>query len=195
MTKPVSIKLPVSEEQIRELKCGDFVLLSGIIFTARDAAHKRLVKGETPESCDLNAQIIYHCGPVTVMNESGWTVTAAGPTTSGREEPYMDKIIKDFKLRAVIGKGGMGKNTLAACEKHGCVYLHAVGGTAQVLADTIERVEDVYWLDQLGPPEAIWKLQVKDFPAVVTMDSHGKSLHDNVEIKSKNKLKKLLQTK
>jgi tartrate/fumarate subfamily iron-sulfur-dependent hydro-lyase beta chain len=137
--------------------------------------------GALPEDISLRDGIIYHCGPVVMKDEHGkWTVTAAGPTTSIREEPYQGDIIKRFGIRGVIGKGGMGERTLAACKEAGCVYLHAIGGAAQVLAECIKEVRSVHFLDEFGSPEAIWELRVENLPAVVTMDSHGCSLHRDV---------------
>ncbi|MCB1125736.1 MAG: fumarate hydratase C-terminal domain-containing protein [Verrucomicrobiae bacterium] len=179
MTK---LTLPFSEEKIRALKVGDAVEITGVVFTGRDAVHKYLFKGgELPPEVNLQDGIIYHCGPVVIKDEADrWKVVAAGPTTSIREEPYQGQIIGQFGLRAIIGKGGMGEGTLAACREHGCVYLHAIGGAAQVLAEKITAVRDVYLMEKFGSPEAIWELEVQDFPAVVTMDSHGNSLHREV---------------
>ena len=137
--------------------------------------------------------ILYHCGPVVMKDERGqWKVTAAGPTTSIREEPYQADIIQRFGVRAVIGKGGMGEKTLAACREFGCVYLHAIGGAAQVLAECIKAVRGVYFMEEFGAPEAIWELEVENFPAVVTMDSHGRSLHREVFAASQAALEKRL---
>ena len=116
-------------------------------------------------------------------------VKAAGPTTSIREEPYEYDVMKNFGIRAVIGKGGMGKKTLAGCKEFGCVYLHAVGGAAQVYAEKIVKVNNVYLYDEVGAPEAIWEFEVKDFPVVVTMDSHGNSLHEKILEESTRNLK------
>jgi fumarate hydratase subunit beta len=178
----ISLCHPFSKEQIRSLKIGDEVLISGVIFTGRDAVHKYLHEGgQLPPEVNLQDGMIYHCGPVVLKDEQGnWRVTAAGPTTSIREEPYQGEIIRKFGLRGVIGKGGMGERTLAACKENGCVYLHAIGGAAQVLAECIMSVQNVYFLERFGSPEAIWQLEVKDFPAVVTMDAHGNSLHAQV---------------
>ncbi len=177
-----SLTLPFTEEKIRALKVGDEVLISGVLFTGRDAVHKYLHEGGTlPPGVNLRDGIIYHCGPVMMKQADGsYQCTAAGPTTSIREEPYQGQIIRDFGLRGVIGKGGMGDRTLAACREYGCVYLHAVGGAAQVLAECIKKVRNVYLLEQFGSPEAIWELEVEDFPAVVTMDAHGRSLHQEI---------------
>ena len=140
---------------------------------------------------DLQNAIIYHCGPVVIKEKGKWAVKAAGPTTSTREEPYQGDIIEKFSIRAVIGKGGMGPKTLEACRKIGCVYLHTIGGAAQVLAECVTDILGVY-LEQFGSPEAIWALRVKDFPAVVTMDSHGNSLHAAMLEQSKERLKAIL---
>jgi len=173
---------PISEEQIRALKVGESVAISGVVYTGRDAVHKYLHEGgELPEGVNLEGSIIYHCGPVVVKDDAGeWKVTAAGPTTSIREEPYQTDIMKKFGVRGVIGKGGMGPKTLAGCAENGGVYLHAIGGAAQVLAEHIAQVHNVYFLEEFGSPEAIWELEVNQFPAVVTMDSHGRSLHAEV---------------
>ncbi len=186
-----SIRLPMSEENVRALRAGDYVLLQGTLFTARDAVHKYLAEGNPPP-CDLNGSVIYHCGPVSVQEHGKWQVTAAGPTTSIREEPYMGSIIAACGVRGIIGKGGMGSQTLAACQHYGCVYFHAVGGAARVLAKAIREVRNVYWADKFGLPEAIWELAVTDFPVTVTMDSHGCSMHGEVERASGERLKALL---
>lgn len=176
------LQAPFTEEMMRSLRVGDEVAINGIVFTGRDAVHKYLHEGgELPPGVNLRDGIIYHCGPVVMQEPNGeWKVTAAGPTTSIREEPYQGQIIRDFGVRGVIGKGGMGDRTLAACAAHGCVYLHAIGGAAQVLAESVKKVRNVYLKEKFGSPEAIWELEVENFPAVVTMDSHGGSLHQEV---------------
>jgi fumarate hydratase class I len=188
------LKLPVSEEAIRELKVGDFVELTGRMITGRDAAHKWLIEGHRDEVASfMKDTVIYHCGPVVAENEDGsYDFVAAGPTTSIREEPYQADVIGRYGLRGVIGKGGMGKKTLEGLRQHGAVYLHAVGGAAQVLARAIPRVERVFMLSEFGVPEAMWVIEVERFPVMVTMDSHGGSLHDEIEEKSQAKMKELL---
>ena len=190
----VKLTTPIDEAAIRSLHAGDEVLISGRMYTGRDAVHKYLAGGGAlPEGVDLNGGVIYHCGPVVVESvEDGVTkyrITGAGPTTSIREEPYQAQIIAQFGVKGVIGKGGMGLKTLAACKESGAVYLHAVGGAAQVYAACIERVDDVYLKEEFGSPEAIWSLWVKDFPCIVTMDSHGDSLHETISSDSLDKLK------
>ncbi len=190
----MKLEFPFTEEKVRALKVGDAVEITGTVFTGRDAVHKYLHEGGTlPEGVSFREGIIYHCGPVVIKNAlDEWTVTAAGPTTSIREEPYQGEIIREFGIRAVIGKGGMGDRTLAACREYGCVYLHAIGGAAQVLAECVRKVRNVYFLKEFGSPEAIWELEVSDFPAVVTMDSHGNSLHKEVLAASQAELSKHL---
>ena len=183
---------PFEKKQILNLHVGDQVFISGKLFTGRDAVHKYLHEGN-PSPVDLKNQIIYHCGPVILQNDGGdYEVKAAGPTTSIREEPYQWEVMRDHGIVGVIGKGGMGSKTLQGNKDYGCVYFHAIGGAAQVLAEKIKSVDNVYLLEQFGSPEAIWELSVEDFPVVVTMDAHGKSLHKNVEEQSRNKLKELL---
>lgn len=190
----IEVRVPVSDETIRSLKVGDAVAISGVLFTGRDAVHKYLHEGgKLPSEVNLRGGILYHCGPVVIQDERGqWKVVAAGPTTSIREEPYQGQIIRDFGLRGVIGKGGMGDRTSAACREHGCVYFHAVGGAAQVLAECVKAVRNVYFLQEFGSPEAIWELEVENFPAVVTMDAHGNSLHKEVFATSQAELAKHL---
>jgi fumarate hydratase class I len=181
----VRLTTPLKESDVRGLKAGDIVLLSGVVFTGRDAVHHYLAKGgDLPVIRD---GVIYHCGPVVLEENGTYRVVAAGPTTSIREEPYQADVIHRFGIKAVIGKGGMGAKTLAACKEHGCVYLHAIGGAAQIYARCVEQVPNVY-LKQFGSPEAVWEMHVKDFPAVVTMDAHGRSLHQEVADDSKGRL-------
>jgi len=188
------LQTPLTEEAVRSLHVGDEVYLSGIVFTGRDAVHKYLHEGgQLPEGVSFRDGVIYHCGPVVMKDASGeWKVTAAGPTTSIREEPYQAQIIRDFGVRAVIGKGGMGDQTLAACRDYGCVYLHAIGGAAQVLAECVRKVRGVFFYEKFGSPEAIWELEVVDFPAVVTIDAHGNSRHREVLAASQAALAGLL---
>lgn len=188
----VNLSTPVSGEAIRALKVGDEVSITGVLFTGRDAVHKYLHEGgQLPPGVNLQGGILYHCGPVVVKDEAGnWKCVAAGPTTSIREEPYQWQIIRDFGVRGVIGKGGMAERTLEACKQYGCVYLHAIGGAAQVLAERIQRVSNVYMMEKFGAPEAIWEFQVVNFPAVVTMDAKGNSLHKEVYAASQAELAK-----
>ena len=188
------LTLPCTEAQTRALKVGDFVELSGRMITGRDAAHHWLLHGFRAEVAPfMKDSVIYHVGPVVKKHEDGhYSFVAAGPTTSAREEPFQADVIGKYGLRGVIGKGGMGPKTLAGLKEHGAVYFHAVGGTAQVLAQAVVKVEQVFQLKEFGVPEALWVIQVKDFPVVVTMDSHGGSLHAEVEKASKAKLEQLL---
>ncbi|TCS96641.1 fumarate hydratase [Hazenella coriacea] len=188
-TRQIELTAPITEEQIRDLKVGDVVIINGPMHTGRDALHKYLMDHDSP--VDLNGGVIYHCGPVMLKDEAGtWHVKAAGPTTSIREEPYQADIIKKFGIRAVIGKGGMGPKTLAGLKEHGAVYLNAIGGAAQYYANCIEKVDGVDFM-KFGVPEAMWHLQVKGFAAIVTMDSHGNSLHADVDKSSLEKLSEL----
>jgi fumarate hydratase class I len=184
--REVRLSAPISEDQIRALRVGDVVLISGPVFTGRDAVHAYLMKNDPP--VDLRGGVLYHCGPVVVKEADGsWKVTAAGPTTSIREEPYQADIVKRYGVRVVMGKGGMGPKTLAGLKASGAVYLNGIGGAAQFYARCIERVDGVS-LMEFGTPEAMWHLQVRDFPAIVTMDAHGNSLHQDVEEASGAKL-------
>jgi fumarate hydratase subunit beta len=202
-----TLNMPLSDEVIRSLKVGDPLLLNGIMITGRDAAHKWMVdtfikKTREPQGDDLqvyeaikpllNGSVIYHCGPVVAgLDTKQYKFVAAGPTTSIREEPYQGMVMKHFNIKGVIGKGGMGPKTLAACQDVPGVYLHAIGGAASLIAQTVTKVLGVYKLD-FGVPEAMWVTEIKDFPVVVTMDSHGSSLHVTVEAHSRQMLAELL---
>ncbi len=172
------LTLPAGEEDIRRIRVGDVVELAGPLFTGRDRVHAALAERESP--VNLRDGALYHCGPVVIRGADGnWRVTGAGPTTSMRHEPYQARVIERTGLRVIVGKGGMGGDTRAALQRHGAVYLTAVGGAAQVYADAVERVDGVEWLE-FGVPEALWKLRVRGFRAVCTMDSTGATLHEDV---------------
>ena len=201
------LTLPISDENIRQLNVGDTVSLSGTIITGRDAAHKWMIetfihKTREPQGDDLeiydaiksllDGGAIYHCGPVVGGLDSGdYRFVAAGPTTSTREEPYQGDVMRHFNAKAVIGKGGMGAKTLKACQEVPCVYLHAIGGAASLIAQSVQSVLGVYKLD-FGVPEAMWVIKVADFPTVVTMDAHGSSLHEQIKNLSKEALSELI---
>lgn len=188
--REIRLQPPLTEEDVRKLRVGDVVLISGPMVTGRDAMHKYLMKNDPP--IDLNGQIIYHCGPVMLKDEQGeWHVQAAGPTTSIREEPYQGEVMKKFGLRGVVGKGGMGPKTLAALQEFGGVYLHAIGGAAQIYGKNLKKVKNVHLLEKFGVPEAMWELECEDFAAIVTMDSHGGSLHAEVQTDSSARLEAL----
>jgi fumarate hydratase class I len=188
--REVALTTPVSEEQVRSLRVGDVVLISGEVFTGRDAVHAHLMKNPPP--VDMHGSILYHCGPVMLKQGDGWVVKAAGPTTSSREEPYQATVIQKYGVRAVIGKGGMGAKTLAELQRSGAVYLNAIGGAAQFYARAVAKVLGVH-LMEFGIPEAMWHLRVNNFVAIVTMDAHGNSLHANVERETGAKLAELQQ--
>lgn len=204
----IKLTMPISDEEIRELKIGDSVLLNGIMVTGRDAVHKWMIdtfieKKCVPERNDeevyekikpiLEGGVIYHCGPVVAGLDTGdYKFVAAGPTTSIREEPYQGAVMKHFNMKGVIGKGGMGEKTLQACRDIPCVYFHAIGGAATLIAQSVKKVLKVHKLE-FGVPEAIWVMDVEDFPVVVTMDSHGNSIHVNVEKKSKEIYEQLVK--
>jgi fumarate hydratase class I len=179
--REVVLSAPLTEEQVRSLKVGDIVIVNGDMYTGRDAVHAYLMKNPPP--VDLNGAVLYHCGPVMLKQGERWSVKAAGPTTSIREEPYQADVIKRYGVRAVVGKGGMGPKTLAAMKEAGAVYLNGIGGAAQFYARTVEEVLGVH-LMEFGIPEAMWHLKVNGFAAIVTMDAHGNSLHAGIEQES-----------
>lgn len=176
-------KTPISEEDVRKLRVGDIIYVSGIMVTARDEAHKRALeyyeKGEKPP-VDFEGIALYHCGPIVKKVNDEWVAVAAGPTTSTRMDLFEAEFIEKFNVRIIIGKGGMGEKTTKACEKYGAVYCAFVGGAAVLAANAIKRIKGVEWLD-LGMPEALWILEVENFgPLIVTIDSHGNNLHQEI---------------
>lgn len=202
------VTTPISDEAIRDLKVGDSVALSGMMVTGRDAAHKWMIetfikKTRAPQGDDmqvydelkklLNGSVIYHCGPVVSgLDTKEYKFLAAGPTTSIREEPYQADVMKHFNVKGVIGKGGMGAKTLKGCQETPGAYFHAIGGAASFLAQTVTKVHGVFKME-FGVPEAMWVIEVKDFPVVVTMDSHGGSQHAVIDDASKKVLDELLE--
>jgi len=187
------LRTPLSEEEVRALRIGDEVMIEGTVVTARDVAHKFMVE-KRPDFLRpiLHGALIYHCGPIVKREAEGYRVVSAGPTTSSREEPYQADVIETYRVAGVIGKGGMGEKTSEALKRFGAVYLHAVGGAGALLAQCVRRVRDVLMLEEFGVPEAFWVLEVQDFPAVVTMDSLGGSLHREVQKASEERYRRLI---
>jgi fumarate hydratase subunit beta len=190
----IKLKTPISEQDIRKLKVGDTVLLSGVIVTGRDEAHKLMIEEKPDFIRDvLKESVIYHCGPVVKKGEDGkWRFVSAGPTTSAREEPYQADVVCEYNIRGVIGKGGMGPKTAEGLQRCGAVYFHAVGGAGTLIANSVKEVKAVYKLEEFGTPEAFWVIEVEDLPLVVTMDSHGGSIHKEVKEKSEKIAKELM---
>lgn len=190
----IRLSTPISETAIRALKVGDEILLSGKVILSRDIGHKFMVE-QKPEWLRpiLEDAVIYHCGPVVAKNPDGtWRFVSSGPTTSIREEPYQADVLATYRVRGVIGKGGMGKKTSEGLQGVGACYFHATGGAGALLAERVKRVVDVKMLEEFGSPEAFWIIEVEDFPLVVTMDSHGGSLHDEVLQSSQARAKALM---
>ena len=194
-SKTKIITLPLTMEDVLELHVGDMVLINGQIVTGRDRLHKFLYN-ERPSRrqipVNLEGTILYHCGPIVIKTGKGFKFAAGGPTTSMRVEMYEPMVISQYGIRGVMGKGGMGPRTLKALKENGCVYLNTVGGAAVYLADRVKSVAGVWKLEEFGMTEAMWILEVEDFPAIVTMDAHGKSLHEDVEKRSRREFKKLI---
>jgi tartrate/fumarate subfamily iron-sulfur-dependent hydro-lyase beta chain len=186
-----SLEYPFLESPVRALSAGELVRLRGPVFTARDRVHRFLHDGGNAP-VNLRDGALYHCGPVVIRHDGKWVVRAAGPTTSARNEPYMAGVIRKLGLRLVIGKGGMGEATRKACSEHGCAYLEIVGGAACVVAGAISEVRGVHFLAEFGSAEAMWELVVQDLECVVSIDTHGRSLHDEVLRTSGDKLRSLL---
>ncbi len=190
----IRLEIPLAEDAVRALKVGDTVLLNGIVVLARDQGHKLMVE-ERPHFLDdlLKEGVIYHCGPIVRKDGERWSFVAAGPTTSAREEPYQAQVIESYGVRGVIGKGGMGEATKEACRRFGAVYFHAVGGCGTSIARSVKEVVGVHKLEEFGTPEAFWVTRVEDFPVIVTIDTHGNSIHDTVRAESKKVYDELMK--
>ena len=182
----IKLSTPLKEEQVRKLRIGNMIELSGTVFCARDSAHKFYHENvDNNPIPDLTNQVIYHCGPLLRQNGEKYEIISAGPTTSMRMSLYTPGLIERYKIRAIIGKGGMDKNTLEAMRQYGCVYLAAIGGTGALMASKIINIKNIY-MKEFGMPEAVYELQVEGFPLIVAMDSGGRSIYEEVE---KNSLK------
>jgi tartrate/fumarate subfamily iron-sulfur-dependent hydro-lyase beta chain len=193
-----TLTLPLSAEDVSSLRAGDLVYLNGLLITGRDKVHKYLVEKRPPKTdfpIDISGTILYHCGPIMRKTEDGYSVVAAGPTTSIRVEMYEADVIREYGLRGIMGKGGMGEKTLKALQEAGCVYFHAIGGAAAYLADRIKKVVTAWKLEEFGSTEAMWFFEVKDFPAIVTMDSLGNSMHKEIEKTSFRRFSELILSK
>lgn len=185
-----TLRLPAGDREIRSLRAGDAVLISGLVHTGRDRLHKWFADGR-PIDVDFRGGALYHCGPVVVRDGGGWRVVAAGPTTSVRENPYEPAFIEASGVRVIIGKGGMDAATLAAMKRFGCIYVQAVGGAAALSAASVRRVAGVSYLDEFGAAEACWHFEVEGFAGVVAMDARGASLFEKVEAESRARMEAL----
>ena len=197
MVSPKNLTLPLSAEDVASLRTGDIVLMNGPLVTGRDKVHKYLVEKRPQKSeipFEIAGSVLYHCGPIMRKTDTGYNVVAAGPTTSIRVEMYEAEVIRQYRLRGIMGKGGMGENTLRALQEAGCVYLHTIGGAAAYLADRIQRTIDVWKLEEFGTTEAMWRFEVESFPAIVTMDAHGNSMHKEIEQESFRRFSELLRS-
>ena len=181
---------PIAESEVRALAAGDVIYVSGILFTARDEAHKLLLERGAP--FPLEGLALFHCGPVVQKVGEGWRVVAAGPTTSARMELFQAEFLEKFRPRVIIGKGGMGERTLKALGEVGAVYTHFTGGAGALAAQAIRRVQEVHWLEELGIPEAIWVFEVERFgPLVVAMDAHGRSLYQDLAVEVEKNMQRI----
>lgn len=189
-------KTPIAEEDIRKLKVNDVLYVTGTIVTARDQAHRRALEyfGQgKPLPLNLEGLAVFHCGPVVSKEGKKWIAVAAGPTTSTRMDIFEDEFIKNFKVRVVIGKGGMGKKTTDAMAKYGAIYGAFTGGAAILAAKAIKNIKSVEWLD-LGTPEALWVFEVEEFgPLAVAIDSHGNNIFADVAKKVEENKQKIYQ--
>jgi len=181
-------KTPISEADIRKLKVNDVLYVSGLMVTARDEAHKKaleLYREGKKLPVELEGGVVFHCGPIVKKEGDKWIAVAAGPTTSTRLEQFEDEFIKAYKVRVVIGKGGMGKRTTDAMQKYGAVYGAFTGGAGVVAARAIKSVKTVEWLQEMGMPEALWVFEIEEFgPLTIAIDSHGNNLFDVVKKKA-----------
>ena len=189
-----NLKTPIDNETISKLVAGDIIYLSGTVFTARDEAHMELLEHGDIPGFDMTGLGLYHCGPVMQQKDGKWNIISAGPTTSFRMETLEPEFLDKFKVKLIIGKGGMGPLTLESLKKHNVVYVSFTGGAGALAAKGLGEVKGVYYLEELGMPEAVWVFEAKGFgPLIVSMDSKGHSLYDDVNSKTKENLERLLE--
>ncbi len=196
--KTHNLTTPISEGEIRGLKVGDAVYISGQILTARDQAHLRAVeyaKMKKKVPGEFEGSVLFHCGPIVKKINGDWAVISAGPTTSSRMESLEHEFIRRFKVRMIIGKGGMGAKTAEAMKEFKAVYCSFTGGAGAFAAKAIQKVEKVEWLD-LGIPEAVWVFKVREFgPMIVSMDSYGGNLYDETNTNVMQNYQKILRSR
>lgn len=188
----MKLETPISEEQVRGLRAGDIVSLNGIVYLARDSVHLRIFESGEEPPVDLRNAVIYHAGPAAKKENDKWKILSLGPTTSKRMNNYTPAIIRKYGIRAIVGRGGMDDKSFDAMKKYGCVYLVGAGGCGAYGGETVDEVLSVHWLD-LGIPEALWVIKVKDLRLVVAMDTHGDSSYVRVNEHAKKQFKKVLQ--
>jgi len=191
------LRTPISEEDIRKLRVNDVLYISGTIVTARDQAHRRALefyKQGKPLPINLEGLAVFHCGPLMGKEGDKWIIVSAGPTTSTRMEVFEDEFIEKFKVRVIIGKGGMGAKTTEAMKKYGAVYGAFTGGAGVIAAQSVKDIKGVEWFD-LGMPEALWILEVEEFgPLTVAIDSHGNNLFEEVRKRVESNKQNIYQT-
>jgi L(+)-tartrate dehydratase beta subunit len=172
------LQTPIKSEAVEELNIGDIVFLDGYLITCRDMAHRRLIDMGMELPVDLDGMAILHAGPIVAKDGDGWKMISIGPTTSMRMEVHEKEFIKQTGVKLIIGKGGMGPETVAGCKEHKAVHAVFPGGCAVLAASRVEEIERVEWLD-LGMPEALWVSRVKNFgPLIISIDSKGNNLFD-----------------
>lgn len=187
---------PISNDDIRNINAGDLVFLTGTLVTARDDVHLRVVKQLDRLPLDLRDGAIFHAGPIMaeIPEQPGrFEVISIGPTTSMRMERYEHEFIEQVGIRLIVGKGGMGSRTEEACKKYGCLHTVFPGGCAVLAASRVLEVRNVYWSD-LGMPEALWEMEVKDFgPLLVSIDTKGNNLFEKQKVIYNDKKEEELQ--
>ena len=168
--------LPLRDDDIRGLKAGEIIYLAGTLVTGRDEVHHRIVEnGETPP-VDLKGMAIYHAGPIVREAKGEYEIVSIGPTSSIRMEKWAADFIEKTGVKVMIGKGGMGEKTAAACKKYGAIHCVYPGGCAVLGASQIEKIENVYWYE-LGMAECIWVMKTNEFgPLIVSIDTEGNNL-------------------
>ena len=196
MSKPIHLTTPLSAESVRKLKVNDIVILTGTIYTARDMAHlklRELKESGKPLPEALEGSVIFHAGPVVKKVDGSFNLLNIGPTTSIRMESHSD-FLGRLGVRAIVGKGGLGDGSVQAFKKYGMVYLLAAPGCGVLHAQAVKQVMRVHWLEEMGMPEAIWVLGVKEWgPLMVSMDSEGASIFQTIKEEGLRKLDTLVK--
>ncbi|MED4227370.1 L(+)-tartrate dehydratase subunit beta [Neobacillus cucumis] len=187
MSKKV-LTTPIKDEDLKDIRIGDIIYLTGTIVTCRDVAHRRLIEEKIPLPVDLKGKAIFHAGPIVRdLGDEKYEIVSVGPTTSMRMEKFEKEFIEETGVKLIVGKGGMGKNTEEGCKIHKALHLVFPAGNAVFAATKVEQITEVHWKD-LGMPESLWVCEVNEFgPLIVSIDAEGNNIYEENKVEFNKK--------
>ena len=182
MSKKV-LTTPIKDEDLKDIRIGDIIYLTGTLVTCRDVAHRRLIEEKIPLPVDLKGKAIFHAGPIVRdLGNEEYEIVSIGPTTSMRMEKFEKEFIEETGVKLIVGKGGMGKNTEEGCKNHKALHLVFPAGNAVFAATKVEQISEVHWKD-LGMPESLWVCEVSEFgPLIVSIDTEGNNIFEENKV-------------